>query len=103
MKCGGTTPTEITDELRKICESHRGGIEKTSQRLGRNGLLTTFEPVGALSQVVAGVNYFITIRVGDTEYIWVRIHQDLQGETHLHAVNVNKGVGDNLEYFEAGH
>jgi hypothetical protein len=100
MKCGGTNQFTITDGLRHICDTHRDEITTTSQGLGRNGVLTTFQVVEALSQVVAGINYFVNIRVGEKEHLWARIHQDLGGKTYLQAVRVNLTPNDTLEYFE---
>ena len=92
----------MTDEIRAMCKNHLPEIQSHSQKHGRNGLIDDYEVVDALSQVVAGVNYYLNIKVlsSTDEHIWVRIHEDLEGKSHLHAVQVGKAGSDVITYFE---
>ncbi|PAA54583.1 hypothetical protein BOX15_Mlig006317g1 [Macrostomum lignano] len=51
---------------------------EVKSRLGRS--VDQFEPVLLASQVVAGTNYFAKVRIGDSEFIHLRVFQPLPTE-----------------------
>lgn len=101
IRCGGTIPTQVNAEITALCEKHLAEISSRSNEMGRNGTLDRIQVVEALTQVVAGTNYFLKVKVlGNTdEYFWVRIHQDLAGKSHLHSLRVGLTEVDTLSYF----
>jgi len=105
--CGGASQSEVTQEIRDLCGGLTASVQQQTQALGRNGIVTEVEPVAVLTQVVAGVNYFIKARIGgesSTEHVHLRVHRSPGasiGEAELAAVQVQKSAADELTYFEA--
>uniref|UniRef100_A0A3B4X2L0 Cystatin domain-containing protein n=1 Tax=Seriola lalandi dorsalis TaxID=1841481 RepID=A0A3B4X2L0_SERLL len=65
-------------------------LERATQASGRNGMLTSRPTVvEAASQVVAGTNYFVKLRLASGEYVHARIY-DHFGSVTLTAVQVAK-------------
>nr|XP_058951946.1 cystatin-B-like [Pocillopora verrucosa] len=66
---------------------------------------TTFNEFKAISyrtQLVAGTNYFVKVKVGDLSYVHLRIYQTLPhaGSTlELTAIKTELSEGDSLDYF----
>ena len=57
-------------------------------------------PVAATSQVVAGVNYFVKVKVGEgDEYAFLRIY-DRFGDVQLTSFQLGKTASDPIAYFE---
>jgi cystatin-A/B len=56
----------------------------------------TFELVSVRKQVVAGINFFVKIRVGDDKYIHVTIWRKPSGEATVTDVHANKRKDDEL-------
>lgn len=74
-------------------------LERATQASGRNGMLTSRPTVvEAASQVVAGTNYFVKLRLASGEYAHARIY-DHFGSVTLTAVQVAKSEADPLKYF----
>merc|ERR1711991_164565 len=54
------------------------------------------------TQVVAGVNYFVKVNLGENEYIVVRCFEDLphnKNSVKLIAIEKNKKESDPIDYF----
>ncbi|KAI3386568.1 hypothetical protein SNEBB_009484 [Seison nebaliae] len=95
MMCGGTSKVqEMTDEVKELAVSFRKAVEL---KTGRN--FDVYEPKTFSTQVVAGMNYFIKIHVGNDKYIHLRIYQHFSGTTEFSNVLEDKADGDALEYF----
>ena len=103
MKCGGTQAVEVTQHHIDLLSKHLPELEKESQLLGRNGLINNnnIKIVSVASQVVAGTNYFMNLQItnSDDEHIWLRIYEDLSGNTNLHSIKIGKLHSESLEYF----
>ncbi|XP_057621476.1 cystatin-A [Chionomys nivalis] len=81
---------EITDKIREKLE------EKTNEKYEK------FEATEYKSQVVAGVNYFIKVDVGNGNYIHVKVFQGLPGQDEdlvLSGYQTNKTKDDEITYF----
>ena len=71
-------------------------IEAATQAAGRNGIIETLEVVGHCTQVVAGVNHFVSAKVnGQAEHIFVRIY-----DLSVTAVQLGKTDQDTIGYLE---
>jgi cystatin-A/B len=64
-----------TDEIKALCEEIRPEAET---KLGKT--FGIWEPVSYRTQVVAGINYKIKIRVSDYEFIHLTLFKPLQQE-----------------------
>ncbi|TPP61430.1 Cystatin A (Stefin A) (Predicted) [Fasciola gigantica] len=99
MMCGGCTQTrapsaeektELETVLREQLESHIGHKPQI------------IEVVEICTQVVAGINYFAKVKIGNDNYIHARIFQDLPcngGKKKVHSVLKDKSATDSLKYF----
>ena len=74
MLCGGVTPglKPITPEVQAIANKHKAHAE---EQLGKH--FSTWNAVGFSTQVVAGINYWIKIQVGDNQYVHIKVYQPL--------------------------
>eukprot|EP01029_Cantina_marsupialis_P010355 TRINITY_DN235717_c0_g1_i1.p1 TRINITY_DN235717_c0_g1~~TRINITY_DN235717_c0_g1_i1.p1 ORF type:complete len:144 (-),score=40.37 TRINITY_DN235717_c0_g1_i1:102-533(-) len=72
--CGGFRPptSNITPEILSLVKRIQPQVQK---RVNRN--FVTFQPVLWSSQVVAGVNYMVKVRVGYNEYVHIEIFSPL--------------------------
>jgi cystatin-A/B len=73
MLCGGMSSTSaINPEFFAKIVSLKAGIQAQAGMT-----FTTFEPVSYKSQVVAGMNYRVKIRVDDGKFIHAKIYEPL--------------------------
>ncbi|KAF4667346.1 Methyltransferase-like protein 17, mitochondrial [Perkinsus olseni] len=73
--CGGLGEAMAADDtVRSLCNKVRPAIEQSNKS---NAALSEFEPISYRSQVVAGTNYFVKIKVGPDAYAHARIFQPL--------------------------
>jgi len=97
MPGGLTYARPVDSEARKIALQVRSSAQ---QNLGRS--FDTYVPISYKTQVVAGVNYFIKIKVGPSDYIHVRIFQSLPydgSRIELVAVQDGHTESDDISYF----
>ncbi|CAH8565834.1 unnamed protein product [Schistosoma mattheei] len=97
--CGGIgTPREPSAEEK---EKFKTLLEsKLESHIGRKP--RSFEIVQITSQVVAGTNHFVKVKIDDGDYIHARIFEPLPchgKELQLHSVVKDKKESDALEYF----
>ena len=52
----------VDDEVKAMVEQLKSKVQEKSQAMGRNGFILELECVEVMTQVVAGVNYFIKVR-----------------------------------------
>ncbi|KAK7828016.1 hypothetical protein U0070_013642 [Myodes glareolus] len=94
---GGLTEAKpATPEVQEIVDKIREKLEeKTNEKYEK------FEAVEYKTQVVAGVNYFIKVDVGNGNYLHVKVFQGLQGQDDLELSNyqTNKTKDDEITYF----
>uniref|UniRef100_A0A7S4CA70 Cystatin domain-containing protein n=1 Tax=Eutreptiella gymnastica TaxID=73025 RepID=A0A7S4CA70_9EUGL len=93
----------MTDDVAHMVGSLRDQILRLAQSKGLNGDFVVFEPISYRTQVVAGTNYFVKIRIGrdDNDYIHVRIFQPLPytGEgPEVHSLQMSKTATDDIGY-----
>lgn len=69
MLGGWTESNQLSQEQYQLITSLQPQIEATSGKEFKNG----FHPVQIRQQVVAGMNYWVKIQVGESEYIHVKI------------------------------
>ena len=99
--------TEITQDVIDICAalSASGVVTEKTQALGRNGSITQLTPISSMTQVVAGTNYFIKAKIGESEeYVHLRVYMrpgSAASDAQLSAIQVQKSADDELTYFEA--
>ena len=73
MMCGGhSVDKAMTDEVKQMVNSCKPQIEGQM-----NSQFTEFEPVSYTTQVVAGTNYVVKIKVGEDKFISVKIFKPL--------------------------
>eukprot|EP00928_Gymnodinium_smaydae_P020068 TRINITY_DN17750_c0_g1_i1.p1 TRINITY_DN17750_c0_g1~~TRINITY_DN17750_c0_g1_i1.p1 ORF type:complete len:177 (-),score=37.18 TRINITY_DN17750_c0_g1_i1:134-664(-) len=73
-KPGGLgAPNPADDQVRSICAPLRESTQQMLQASGWNGVFTEFEPVSYSTQVVAGTNYYVKVRVAENTFVHVII------------------------------
>lgn len=85
-----------------MCGGLKDQALEKAQASGWNGLFSEFTAVSFTSQVVAGTNYFVKVKVGDGKYCHLRVHQPLPHTGQppaIHSVQMDKAEGDAIEYF----
>ncbi|XP_002158618.2 cystatin-A1 [Hydra vulgaris] len=95
---GGTTAMkDATDEVQHIIEKVK------DQVLGKvNDALENYKAISFKTQVVAGVNYFIKVDIGNDRYIHLKVFRPLPFDNEkfeLHSVQEHKSKEDELKYF----
>uniref|UniRef100_A0A6I8QDP0 Cystatin-A-like n=1 Tax=Xenopus tropicalis TaxID=8364 RepID=A0A6I8QDP0_XENTR len=91
---GMSAPREPTPDDQKIADQVQAEVKaKTNQKI------ETFEVVEVATQVVAGTNYFMKVKVGSTDYIHIRVYQDLSGTVSLSDVKDCQTKDSPLVYF----
>ncbi|XP_064473000.1 cystatin-B-like [Ornithodoros turicata] len=86
---------QADDDVRSICEKVRPEVES---RAGK--AFSQFTPLHYKTQLVNGVNYFVKVQIGESEYIHVRAHKSFQGEVTLWGHQENKSLQDELVHFQ---
>lgn len=98
MMCGGTSDVKIAnEEIQGFCDQVRGTLEAKA-----NKEFSEYKALQYKSQVVAGTNYFVKIKVGEQEHIHVRILKPLPhtGEPpKLVDVQDKKTADEDIGYF----
>ncbi|KAL6044625.1 Cystatin-A [Balamuthia mandrillaris] len=92
---GGTTaPKPIDDAAKQVALSVKSEIESKAGKT-----FSTFEPKEYSTQVVAGINYFFKIDVGNGEFVHARVYKDLSQNVSLHSIKTSLSATDSLAYF----
>jgi cystatin-A/B len=84
----------VTDDIRTLCDSLKGSIEEHL-----NKKFDAWEPISYKSQVVAGTNYLVKIKISDTEYVHAKIFKALPcngGDVSLTSATAGYSEGDSL-------
>jgi len=98
---GGTGALKPADDhIRTICAEVRPAVENSA-----NAKFEEFEPVSYKSQVVAGTNYFVKVKVrsADDSHVHIRVFKGLPhtgGKLELHSTHSDKKSHDELVYFD---
>ena len=72
---GPSEEKEATDEVKKIAEELKAKVEEK-----KNTKYTTFEAVKFTTQVVNGIMYRIKVKVGEDEYIHLKVLKNLPAQ-----------------------
>ncbi|XP_043533842.1 leukocyte cysteine proteinase inhibitor 1-like [Chiloscyllium plagiosum] len=95
---GLTEPAAVTEEIQAIVQFLKPLV---LERL--NKPLHVYHAISYRSQLVAGMNYFIKVVIGDADdYIHMRVFQPLPGsgeKVSLSDIQMGKKLFDVIEYF----
>ncbi|XP_058920411.1 cystatin-A [Kogia breviceps] len=93
MLCGAFCEDQpATPEIQQIANKMKPVVEKKTHEIYKE-----FEAVEYKTQVVAGTNYWIKIRVGDDRYIHIKVFESLpQMNLELTDYKVDKSKEDQL-------
>ncbi|KAK1343948.1 hypothetical protein QTO34_014505 [Cnephaeus nilssonii] len=98
MMPGGLTKAKpATPEVQEIADEVKPQLEEQT-----NETYEEFEAVEYKTQVVAGINYYIKVRVGDDSYIHIKIFKPLpqqQQSLKLTGYQTDKSKDDELTGF----
>ena len=104
MRTGGTKKIKIDEYIINLCNNIKNEVEE-KLNINKENSYKIFEPIEALTQVVAGVNYFIKVKINDNidnnenGYIHLRILRKLDQTICLTKVLIDKSENDPLTYF----
>uniref|UniRef100_A0A8C3SNM6 Cystatin domain-containing protein n=1 Tax=Chelydra serpentina TaxID=8475 RepID=A0A8C3SNM6_CHESE len=97
-KCGGVTgPQPATPETQHIVDEVKLQVE---EKEGKK--FEVFTAVEFKTQLVAGINYFIKVHVGNEEFLHLRVFKSLPHENKplsLSSYQSSKTKHDELTYF----
>jgi len=95
MLCGGTSDAkEATPEVQEIIETVRAQVE---EKLGRS--IAEYTLVSYKSQVVAGMNYFAKVHIGNDEHLHLRIWRNPARVITFHSLQHSKTKDEDIAYF----
>jgi len=105
--CGGVGEVKPADEavrsvVDKVKESLLNQVKSAGSRPHLDNVeVGQFEPTAVhyKSQVVAGTNFFVKVKIGEGDFVHARIYRDLQGNVTLHSIQDPKGEEDDVTYF----
>ena len=97
--CGGTGANKVADDhIKEVCSQIKSAVETHAAKS-----YATFEPVAYKTQVVAGTNYFVKVKVDDGDsHVHLRVFKGLPhagGELSLHSMQHEKTSACPLEHF----
>eukprot|EP01115_Flamella_aegyptia_P011132 TRINITY_DN50926_c0_g1_i1.p1 TRINITY_DN50926_c0_g1~~TRINITY_DN50926_c0_g1_i1.p1 ORF type:complete len:97 (+),score=39.72 TRINITY_DN50926_c0_g1_i1:160-450(+) len=94
-KIGGMKQVQDIDEVgMKVALEVKPQLEAKTGRY-----FTIYNPLQYATQLVAGVNYFIKVDVGNGEHVHLRVFKDLKGNLTLHSYQAGKSSNEMLAYF----
>ncbi|KAL5264695.1 hypothetical protein ACHWQZ_G005691 [Mnemiopsis leidyi] len=98
MKCGGTGDIKpADDDIKALCAQVKGAVEDHAKKS-----YAVFEPHSYKTQVVAGTNYFVKVKVDGDEHVHLRVHKSLPHagqELTLHSMQHAKTEACPIEHF----
>ncbi|XP_034643715.1 cystatin-B-like [Trachemys scripta elegans] len=98
MKCGGLTGVQpATAETQQVVDEVKLQVE---EKEGKK--FEVFTAVEFKTQLVAGINYFIKVHVGNEEFLHLRVFKSLPHENRplsLSSYQSSKTKHDELTYF----
>ena len=97
--CGGLGKREVDDLVKTACEAVKEAVIKKSEADKVTLSVTEFTPIACQSQVVAGTNLFVKVRVAAKEFVHLRIWCKLDSSMELTDVQFGKSESDELAYF----
>ncbi|XP_046393550.1 cystatin-B-like [Ischnura elegans] len=95
MIVGGVGPTQAaTPEVKEYVAFVRREVE---EKAGRS--FSEFEAKTFISQVVAGINYFVKVHIGSGEFLHLRLYKHFAKDVTLHSIQEGKTEADEISYF----
>merc|ERR1712013_372870 len=90
---------EVNDMVRSACERVREAVIAKAKEEKVSVEVKEFVPLRVCSQVVAGTNLFVKVRVAEGKFVHVRLWCKLDSSVELSAVQWNKQLDDEIAYF----
>jgi len=92
MMCGGVGETKKgNEEAQLIIDSVRTDLESQA---GKS--FPKYEAVSFSTQVVAGTNFFVKVKVGESEFAHLTVYRPLSGNSSLQSFLLGKSETDQL-------
>ena len=92
------------DDVTTSCEIVLAEIRSKFDDQQKPGMPPTpmFKAIRCRHQVVSGINYFVKVQIAadPAVYVHLRIYEPLSGPSQLIAVQTDKTLEDEIEYFE---
>jgi len=83
--------SSVNEDVKKVAEAVKEAIEKNTGKT-----YSHYEVVAYKTQIVAGVNYFLKIKVGDADYVHAKVWAKLDRSHELTTVEGGKKESDDL-------
>ena len=100
MMCGGLRERDLDEFVIETCARIREDVVSKAKSEGKYSTeFTEFTPVSAKSQVVAGTNLFVKVRVSSNAFIHIRVWCKLDSCLELSNVEWEKTESDEIVYF----
>jgi len=91
--CGGVGETKKGDqEAQQIIDSVRADLESKS---GKS--FSKYEAHSYSTQVVAGTNFFVKVRISESEFAHITVYRPLSGKSSLESFVLGKTEADQLQ------
>eukprot|EP01084_Bolivina_argentea_P109354 195469_1 len=95
---GGLKDKAIDELVVRACQSIKEGVAVQAQQ-EKQKVFTEFTPIKAKSQVVAGTNLFVKVKVDQDRFIHIRVWCKLDSTCELSSVQWDKNESDQITYF----
>jgi len=97
--CGGLQERAVDDLVRSACDAVRHDVANRAKTDAADVEVAECTPIASKSQVVAGTNLFVKVRVADGQFAHIRIWCKLDSSIELSDVQWGKSEGDEIVYF----
>eukprot|EP00484_Ammonia_sp_Unknown_P028600 CAMPEP_0197037724 /NCGR_PEP_ID=MMETSP1384-20130603/14858_1 /TAXON_ID=29189 /ORGANISM="Ammonia sp." /LENGTH=807 /DNA_ID=CAMNT_0042468071 /DNA_START=23 /DNA_END=2446 /DNA_ORIENTATION=- len=98
-RVGGLKDGSVDERVQTACAAVREQVTLKAQQEKKNLSFQEFTPVSVKTQVVAGINLFVKVKVDTNKYIHIRVWCRLDRSIELSAVQWDKSENDEIEYF----
>jgi len=98
-KLGGLKDRNIDELVIKSCKTIRDDVASKAKTDKEDSNFKEFTPTKAKSQVVAGTNLFVKVKIDTNKFIHIRVWCKLDSSIELTDVQWNKGENDDIVYF----
>ena len=98
-KLGSLSDTNIDELVIKSCKTIRDDVMSKAKIDKQDSNFKEFTPIKAKSQIVAGTNLFIKLKIDTNKFIHIRVWCKLDSSIELTDVQWNKGENDDIDYF----
>lgn len=96
---GSLSDRKIDELVIKSCKTIRDDVVSKAKEDKQDYNFKEFTPIKAKSQVVAGTNLFVKVKIDSNKYIHIRVWCKLDSSVELSDVEWNKGLNDDIAYF----